>query len=121
MTKQASFNLNGSRHTVSLTEKAKDFQAISIKGTRWFQKSYGNTYHIAYISALIDGKWVHLGETSTQYGYGEHFLVTAAEWLIENGYMTCTSGTGYSLSNYNVCEAFGVDCVAQDVNRKRDL
>lgn len=121
MTKQTTFSLNGMTHNVSLTEKAKGFQALSIKGTRWFQKSYGNTYHVAYISALVDGKWIEIASTKMQYGYGDHYLVTAAEWLIENGYMTCTSNTGYSLSHYDVREAFTVDYVAQDVDRKRDL
>jgi len=115
----SSFNINGTTKTVNLTEKAAGIQAFSIKGNRWFQKSYGNTYHVAYISALVDGKWIYLGNTEMQYGYGDHYLVTAGQWLIDNGYIECDSE--YFLSNYNVREAFAVDYYAQDVDRKSDL
>lgn len=115
----SSFNINGTTETVKLTEKAAGIQAFSIKGTRWFQKSYGNTYHVAYISALVDGTWIDLGETKMQYGYGDHYLVTAGQWLIDNGYVECDSE--YFLSNYNVREDFVVEYHAQDVDRKRDL
>lgn len=113
------FNINGTTQIVKLTEKAKGVEAFSIKGNRWFQKSYGNTYHIAYIDALINGKWVELGATDMQYGYGDHFLVSAGAWLIENGYVECNNE--YFLSNYNVREDFAVDYTASDVDRKRDL
>lgn len=115
----SSFHINGTEKSVKLTEKAEGFEAIRVKGTRWFQKTYGNTYHVAYISALISGKWVDLGETKMQYGYGDHYLVSAGAWLVENGFVECDSE--YFLSDYNVREALAVDYVAQDVQRKRDL
>lgn len=113
------FNINGTTQIIKLTDKAKGIEAFSIKGNRWFQKSYGNTYHIAYIDALINGKWVELGSTKMQYGYGDHYLVSAGAWLIENGYVECNNE--YFLSNYNVREDFAVDYTASDVDRKRDL
>lgn len=116
---QTTFRINGTTHNVTLTDKAEGFQAISVKGTRWFQKTYGNTYHVAYVSALIDGKWVDLGGTKMQYGYGDHYLVSAGQWLIENGYVEC--GSEYFLSDWAVREALSVDHVVQDVQRKRDL
>lgn len=114
-----SFPINGASKSVKLTEKADGVQAFSIKGNRWFQKSHGNTYHVAYIDALINGKWVELGQTRVQYGYGDQYLVSAGEWLIENGYVECESE--YFLSNYNVRETLKVDYMGYDVDRKRDL
>jgi hypothetical protein len=113
------FSINGTTQIVKLTDKANGIEAFSITGNRWFQKSYGNTYHVAYIDALINGKWVELGCTKMQYGYGDHFLVSAGAWLIENGYVECENE--YFLSNYNVREDFAVDCTVSDVDRKRDL
>lgn len=53
-----------------------------IEGRRWFQKSYGNTYHTAYIyqggTCLVK-----LGPTC---GYGDQFLLqTAFVWLYAHG------------------------------------
>lgn len=114
-----SFRINGTTKAIKLTDKASNIQAFSVKATRWFQKSYGNTYHVAYISALINGKWEELGETNVHYGHGDHYLVSAGEWLIANGYVECDSE--YFLSYYNVRNDLSVDYVAQDVDRKRDL
>jgi hypothetical protein len=58
-------------------------KSVLIVGRRWFQKTYGNTYNTATI--YVDGKFVH--KTAKQYGYGEHFLTIAADWLEQNGYM----------------------------------
>lgn len=118
MKTSTSFSINGATLSVTLTDKAQGIEAFSVKGVRWFQKSFGNTYHKAYISALIDGKWVDLGETKMEYGYGDHFLVTAGAWLIENGYVQCDSE--YFL-DYNVRKDFNVEFYSEDVNRKRDL
>lgn len=119
MKTSTSFRTNGDTKAINLTDKAEGIQAFSIKGTRWFQKSYGNTYHVAYISALVGGKWVELGATKMQYGYSDHYLVSAGAWLIENGYVECDSE--YFLSDYTVRADLAVDYSAQDVDRKRDL
>ena len=58
-------------------------QSLMIIGRRWFQRGSGNTYHTATI--YVDGKCIHKSEIT--YGYGEHFLHTAGEWLEANGYM----------------------------------
>lgn len=44
MKTSTSFRINGTTKAINLTEKAAGIQAFSIKGNRWFQKSYGNTY-----------------------------------------------------------------------------
>lgn len=48
---------------------------ITVK--RWFQKSYGNTYHSVTVSK--DNEF--LGYIPFRYGYGDHYLNTAAKIL----------------------------------------
>lgn len=48
-----------------------------IEAKRWFQKTYGNTYHS--VSVWKDGKLI--GRNPFAYGYDRHFLVTAAKIL----------------------------------------
>jgi len=119
MKTSSQFNINGETKAVNLTDKAFGFEAFSVKGVRWFQKSYGNTYHVAYISALVDGRWIDLGVTEMQYGYGDHYLVSAGAWLIKNGFVECESE--YFLSNRNVRDDFSVEHYSEDVSRKRDM
>ena len=106
---------------VSLTEKAKamNIERFNIKGVRWFQKTYGNTYHTTYISALIGGTWQDIGSTPMEYGYGDCYLVTAGQWLIDNGFVQAESG--YDVQGYQECTFLCIDCYVQDVQRKKDL
>lgn len=119
----ATFNHNGAKFEAVLTEKAKAMgvEKLHIEGRRWFQKSYGNTYHTAVISALIDGKYVELGKTRITYGYGDHYQVTAGEWLIANGFIACDEKEGYALANYSIREALNVETMATDVKKKAYL
>jgi len=73
---------------------------IEIHGKRWFQKTYGNTYHTARI--YVGDELVVT--TPIHYGYGDQYLQTAKEWLQRNGY------TG-DITVYS----------AIDVDRKKDL
>ena len=59
----------------------KQIETLEIKGSRWFQKSYGNTYHTVIIT--VNGEKFKSGIT---YGYGNHYLQTAIDMLRENGY-----------------------------------
>lgn len=115
------FTHNGAALKVSLSEKAKEMgiTAFSVKGVRWFQRPYGNTLHIAYISALIDGVWTDLGSTDMHCGYGDHYLVSAGDWLIANGYIRC--GTGYCLAKTSVREALNIEHCVDDVECKKDM
>jgi len=55
--------------------------SLHIEGRRWFQKTYGNTYHSVRI--FKDGQVIaHL---PYQYGYGDGYLQTALDWLRANG------------------------------------
>lgn len=59
----------------------KKINTMKIEGKRWFQRSYGNTYHTVKI--YVDGEIL---KSEITYGYGSHYLQTAAELLKENGY-----------------------------------
>lgn len=103
------------------TQKAKDMniEAIAIKGVRWFQKSAGNTYHVSYISALINGKWEDLGNTGMKYGYSDHYIVSACDWLLEAGLINGMNE--YDLSNWSVRKELNIEVSVEDVQRKKDM
>ena len=87
---------------------------IEIWGKRWFQRSYGNTYHSVRI--YLNDKLAY--ESPITYGYGDHYYnTTAKEWLVENGYLPPGEPVWY-LRDHN-----GVDLIyhATDVKRERDL
>lgn len=80
-------------------------------GRRWFQRSYGNTYHTVEIRR--DGVTVWKSEKA--YGYDRQFLQTAAEWFKKNGYPNVG---GHSQS---IREIVGATYSVFDVSRERDL
>lgn len=116
------FTLNGNTHTIKATDKLEGVTEIYIEGLKWFQESYGNTYHRAYISILKDGKWQTVGHTEIQYGYGDQYLTSAGEWLIENGYIDSDQKSGYYLDRLNM-EKLGIvlSYRSEDVKRKKDM
>lgn len=89
----------------------KKILTLRISAKRWFQKSYGNTYHI--VKAFVNGEEVVISDIS--YGYDNHFLTTAADLLRAKGYeVPEDNGKAYSMMAkfpYTV----------EDVKRKKDL
>ena len=57
--------------------RLKKGDKVEIYGKRWFQKSYGNTYHVTKV--YVNG--VDIGESDQQYGYDEQYLQTGAKIL----------------------------------------
>lgn len=98
-------------------------QEIRVLGRRWFQRTYGNTYHAADI-------WVTFADGTTQklfadftYGYGEQYLETALETLAEAG-LAQPQDTRYgreTLREYCKRNGIALEYRALDVARKRDL
>lgn len=118
--KATTFTINGAEHSVTLTAEGSKYEAFAIKGVRWFQKTYGNTYHMVYVSGLKDGKWVDLCQSKEMaYGYGDHYLVTACEVMREAGLIDTTNE--YALSDWKVREELHIEHCAEDVKRKRDM
>ena len=56
---------------------------ISISAKEWFDKANGNSYFAARI--MVDDK--HIGTLPFQYGYGDHYIDMANQWLDLNGYL----------------------------------
>ena len=88
----------------------KEIKSLKIIGKRWFQKSYGNTYHTVKIIINDD---IELTQGFT-YGYEEAYLQTAKELLIKNGYINKTNEPLWRL--FPNCENFVID-----VNTKKEL
>lgn len=81
---------------------------IIITAKKWFQKSYGNTYH----SVRVEKNGELVGYAPFQYGYGDHYLNTAAK-LLGITEIELRKDIMASPENYNI--------VAVDVLRKKDL
>ena len=92
------------------------FRSLEILGRRWFQRSYGNTYHTTEI--ILDGELVH--KTPRAYGYGDQYVQSAAEWLVREGYLS-PLWAGKPL--WQLRDDLGIKYRAQaiDVPRERDL
>jgi len=68
----------------------KRFKMIIIDGRRWFQKTYGNTYHS--VTVTVDGQTFSSG---IHYGYGDQYRQTALELLQKHGYFKDLSYSGF--------------------------
>ena len=91
-------------------------RSINVIGRRWFQRTYGNTYHTAAI--YVDGKCVH--KTPQQYGYGDQYAWTAREWLQANGYLP---GIESHDALWRYCQEHKITFQGEviDVQREKDL
>ena len=91
-----------------------------IEGRRWFQRTYGNTYHSVRIyqgNALL----VCL---PYQYGYGEQYIETAIQWLEDNGHIAKRerySNGGKPSGTLYLRETLQASYSCIDVGRQRDL
>lgn len=98
-----------------MAQIAEKTKTIHLHGRRWFQRSYGNTYNTCQI--WVNGKEVH--KTPEQYGYGDHWMQLATEWLKENDYLP-----GFDSGHLRIhCEENNIELVKEvdDVSRERDL
>ena len=88
----------------------KGINNITIIGRRWFQKTYGNTYHS--VKVYVNGKLV--GKKDFTYGYDSSFLMTAHELLQ-------IAGT-YPKTNKRMASGIGEDWYdfQQDMRNHRD-
>lgn len=124
--------------------RMSDIKAIDVSARRWFQRSYGNTYHSVLLSALVSREtanrllpdeysldgcisdvYIDLGFEKFAYGYGDHFEHTALQALID-----CVEDAPEWLkvgqSMYTIraaCKKAGwaLDVGCSDVDRKKDL
>jgi len=93
---------------------------IEVWGKRWFNRGPGNTYFVANI--YVNDKLVHA--MPMEYGYGDHYIYRAADWLEENGYIFRDhhfNGSSTPLWNVAQTAGFKLVCNVTDVKRQRDL
>lgn len=82
------------------TVSANEIKEISVTGKRWFQRSYGNTYHSVSLGALVSVEvadrlgankygnksgdvWIDLAYVGFAYGYDRGFEQTALSAMVE--------------------------------------
>ena len=91
---------------------------LHIEGRRWFQRTYGNTYHSVRI-------WIGSDQVAFlpfQYGYGDCFLQTALDWLRANNHIDGTDERGNpQYGTRYLREDLGGTYSVIDVPRKSDL
>jgi hypothetical protein len=93
-------------------------KTLIIEGRRWFQKSYGNTYHTVYVTDE-NGRMVAQTESFT-YGYGDHYLQTAEELVRKALDLKEPTRHEWGVS-YLRKQGFTVHYHVKDVPRQRDL
>ena len=101
-----------------LLSKFSKTKKICIYGKRWFQKTYGNTYHSVEI--YVNDILVHKIECS--YGYGSQYEWNARLWLKNNNYIQMSDKNEYfCLGRY--CRENNIEYENNviDVKRKKDL
>lgn len=93
---------------------------IRIVGRRWFQRTYGNTYHVAYV--YVDGVLVYT--SPRHYGYGEQYEETGWSWLEDNNVIPKRhSANGGYEAPWRQAEDLGIKYSREsyDVKRQKDL
>ena len=90
----------------------KKIESLRIYGRRWFQKSYGNTYHTTRV--VVNGEEL---KSEITYGYEEHYKETARQLLDANGYEVPQNPLEFN----RFLNSKGFKATAVDVDRKRDL
>lgn len=121
------------------TVAASEIKEISITGKRWFQSSFGNTYHSVSVSALVavsvadrlaanqygttaGDVWIDLAYVSDVYGYERHFEHTALQCLI---LAVSDAPASWKKLPYICCAAESLNVPysenVYDVKRKKDL
>ncbi len=92
-------------------------KVVEVSARRWFQKSYGNTYH--KVKVYVNDELI--GTSPITYGYGEQYLQTASKILIDKGYFPRAlknAGSLYTfLKNRKIKFIYNVT----DVKREKDL
>jgi len=100
---------------IGATRKPK-LKSIEVWGKRWFQKSYGKTYHAVRVYENDELK----GASRIAYGYGDSKLHTAEELLKKAGYLKLKN---QSQSLYSYCKEKKINFkyYANDVSKESEL
>ena len=91
-------------------------KSIEIRGKRWNDKTYGNTYHA--VKVYVNDSLV--GTSPITYGYGDSYVQTAEGILNKAGYFK-RKDPRQSLSRYAQERKIKYMSYASDLKLKRDL
>lgn len=94
---------------------------IEIWGRRWFSRTYGNTYFTARI--YVNDQLIHT--MPEEYGYGDHYMHRAFEWLEENGFVPERPRHANNMPTeppWRWCQINNIEFLyhAEDIQRRRD-
>jgi hypothetical protein len=89
-----------------------------VEARRWFQKTYGNTYHSVRIFDE-DGNLIACERFT--YGYDDQYLQTAYELLKSKGVEFATIKDMNDFLKWSNRQSEGISAFVVDVKRKRDL
>ncbi len=101
------------RTTQTQINATTELKGLHIEGRRWFQRTWGNTYH----SVRIFANGEQLTCLPYQYGYGDCFLQTAIDWLKAQGLIDHEAEYGTLYLRETLHGTYSVI----DVERKKDL
>ena len=96
----------------------KKFKLIIIDARRWFDRTYGNTYHSVTVTVKHARKDDLVLRCDFAYGYDQQYLRTAHELLFKAGYFR-SDYSDFSDATRSDRKKFRVTYV--DVQRKKEL
>lgn len=123
------------------TVTANEIKEISITGKRWFQRSYGNTYHSVSVGVVVSREtanrldpaqyplternadvWIDLAYVGEEYGYERMFEQTALA-VLKEAVQDAPKEWGDFVYICQVATALNVPYTENvyDVSRKKDL
>jgi hypothetical protein len=99
----------------SQLNKLSKSDTIQVIGRRWFDRVYGNTYHV--VDVYVNNK--HVGSSPITYGYDDAYKQTARDILVSKGFLKESDRPIplWTLRNEGVSVLTSVN----DVTRKKDL
>ena len=100
-----------------LERKSVPITKLEVRGRRWYRRGAGGVYCKAYI--YINDKLVHT--TDEQYGYGDHYLTLATDWLRREGYLEGLLGERDPIWFLRDKQGIDLQYGVRDVPRERDL
>lgn len=121
------------RPLLRLEGRIRRLVSVEIDGNRWFQRTHGNTYHVARVRLLTEcgGRHEHHGRTSdVTYGYGSQYEQTARAVLLEmepRAFARLAERGNHGTDRHALWQFFREMCGVEyqssvdDVRRKRDL
>lgn len=94
-----------------------------VEARRWFQSSYGNTYHSCRVSKCegegTDWKETEIGTVQFNYGYGDHWKQTAFSIMDKAEELPDNIKSYADFTRWANSDKFAF--FVKDVKRKRDL